>query len=54
MEVLGRIEPEVELHLFVTLPIGVHIGVKGVRISSKVPKELKVDLIVVQLLCWPL
>ena len=45
VEVLGGIKPEMELHLSVPLPLGEHIGVERVRVSTEVSKELEVDLI---------
>ena len=46
VEVVGGVEPEMELHLPVPLPLGEHIGMECVRVSAEVSKELEVDLIV--------
>ena len=46
MEILGGIEPELELHFPVPLPLRVHVGVEGVGISGEVAEELEVDLVV--------
>lgn len=50
MEILCRVEPEMELLLSVPLPLSEHIGMQCIRISTKVPKELEVNLI----MCWSL
>lgn len=48
MEVLGRIEPEIELLLPVPFPLGVHIGVEDIRVSAKVTKEFEINLVVIR------
>lgn len=45
VEILGRIEPQMKLLLPVALPLSVHICVQCVRISSEIPKELVVYLV---------
>lgn len=45
VEVLGRVEPQIELLLPVTLSLCVHIGVDNIRIPTKVTKEFKINLI---------
>ena len=45
VKVGSGIEPEVELLLSVALPLAEHIGVKNVRITTEVPQEFKVYLI---------
>ena len=45
VEVMGGVEPEVELLLPVALPLSEYIGMKDVRISTQVSQELEVDLI---------
>ncbi|KAH0465913.1 hypothetical protein IEQ34_006016 [Dendrobium chrysotoxum] len=50
VEILGGIEPELELHLPISLPLREHVGVQRVRVAAKVPKEFEIDLIV----CRPL
>lgn len=50
MEVLGWVEPEVELLLSVAFPLSEDIGVQNVRVFAEIPEELEVDLI----MSWPL
>lgn len=50
MEVLGRVEPEVDPLLPVALPSGEHIGLEDVGLATPVPQELKVDLVVLRVL----
>lgn len=45
MEILCRVEPEMELLLSVSLSLTEHIGMQCIWISAKIPKELKVNLI---------
>jgi hypothetical protein len=42
VEILGWIEPELELHLSVSLPLSEHICVERVWISTKIAKELEI------------
>lgn len=46
MEVLRRVEPEVELDLPVSFPLGEHVRVEDVGLAGDVPEELEVDLVV--------
>ena len=50
VEIFCWIKPEVELLLSVSLPLGKHIGMKNIRVSTKVSQELKINLI----MCLPL
>ena len=45
VEVYCRVEPEMELLLFVALPVYKHIGVNCGRIHTQVPEKLEIDLI---------
>jgi hypothetical protein len=46
VEICSWVEPKVDPLLSVTNTMGVHIGLKYVRLSSNVSQELKVELIV--------
>lgn len=45
VEILGGIEPQVELLLPVALPLSKHIGVDDIWLAANVTEELEVDLI---------
>jgi hypothetical protein len=45
VEILGWIEPELELHLSVSLSLREHICVERVWISAKIPQELEIYLV---------
>ena len=45
MKIFCWIKPKVELLLSVSLPLGEHIGMKNIRVSTKVSQELKINLI---------
>ena len=50
MEGGGGVEPEAELLLLVAFPLRVHIRVNGVGLASRVPQELKINLVVTRTL----
>ena len=44
------VKPEVELLLSIPFPLRKHISMENIRVSAKVPQELKINLVV----CWAL
>ena len=45
VEIIGGVEPEMELLLSIPFPLCEHIGVNCVRVATKVAKKLKINLI---------
>ena len=45
VEIIGGVEPEMELLLSIPFPLSEHIGVNGVRVAAKVAQKLKINLI---------
>ena len=45
VEIIGGVEPEMELLLSVPFPLCEHIGVNCVRVATKVAKKLKINFI---------
>lgn len=50
MKIFCWIKPEVELLFSVSLPLGEHISMNNIRVSTEVSQELKINLI----MCLPL
>jgi hypothetical protein len=46
VESLSGIKPEIELLFSVAFPLGEHIGMENIWLSSCIPQKLKVNLIV--------
>lgn len=45
VEILGGVEPEIELLLSVPLTLGEHVGVQDVRVSAQVAEKLEIDFV---------
>jgi hypothetical protein len=45
VEVFGGVEPKIELLLSVSFSLSEDVGVKNIRVSTKVTKELKIYFI---------
>ena len=54
VEILGWIEPQLELHLSVSFPLCEHIFVERVWVSAKVPQELEIYFVMCRSLRWQL
>jgi len=46
VEVLGGVEPEIELLLSVSLPLREYVCVEDVRVATQITKKLEVDFVV--------